>query len=640
MGTKPTYQELENEIQSLKQSLEDEKRICKFTTFFENSKAVMLQICSVSQKIIKVNEAAINFYGYSETELLQKKINDLNILPENEIAKLMKKVLRNEPILKRHKHRIASGEVLDVEVYTSFYNENDKIIIVATVLDITNRIKAEQELKNSEEYYKTLMENSTDVISIIDGKGTSLFRSASYKQVMGYTVKEMLNKNIFDLIYVEDIERFKNQLKASFEKPNIAYDIFFRAYHKDGSLRQLEGTGKNMLNSPIVKGVVINYRDVTERVKVEMALIESETNYKRIIDNLTDSYYRADANGIVTLASPSCMRMFGYSDMDEVIGGNVEILYPDPKTRKEFLNILLKNGKVKSFRTKLLKKDGKEMYVETSANLLTDKKGNYAGVEGIVRDISDRKEAEQALINSETQLRETNKTKDKFFSIIAHDLRSPFNAIIGFSELLSDSYDKFDVSQQKEFINIIKESAQNAYKLLDNLLLWSRSQQGVIDFSPTHENLYLLAEEVAELTKRFLKDKNIKFSNNILKNIYVNVDKNMVLTIFRNLINNAIKFTEKGGSITLMSSFFNNDEKSEFVKITVKDSGVGISSKNIKKLFSMSENVSTNGTEDETGTGLGLIICKEFVDKHSGKIWVESVVGKGSNFMFTLPVVL
>lgn len=638
MVTKSSYQELENEIKKLKQSLEEEKRKCKFTNFFENSKAVMLQICSETKKILKANDAAINFYGYTKADLLQKKISDLNILQDNEIAKLMGMAIKNKIVLKRHKHRIASGEILDVEVYISIYKENDKIIFVATIFDITNRIKAEQKLKNSEEYYKTLMENSTDVISIIDENGTSLFRSTSYKQVMGYTVEEMLNKNIFDLICEDDREKLKMQLKASIENPDLVQNIFFRANHKDGTLRQLEGTAKNMLHSPIINGFIINYRDVTERIKVEKALKESETNYKNIIDNLTDAYYRANANGIVTLASSSCMKMFGYSNMGEVIGGNIEILYPNPKIRKQFLDILIKNGKVKNFRTKLLKKNGEEIFVETSANILIDKDGNYAGVEGIVRDITDRKKSEQALIYSEKQLRESNKTKDKFFSIIAHDLRSPFNAIIGFSELLSDSYDKFDVKQQKEFINIIKESSKNAYKLLDNLLLWSRSQQGAIDFCPTNENLYLLAEQVAELSKRFLKDKKINFSNNILKNIYVNVDKNMVLTIFRNLINNAIKFTKKGGSITLISSFLQNNENNKFVNITIKDSGVGIPQKNIKKLFSISGNVSTNGTEDEKGTGLGLIICKEFIDKHSGKIWAESEVGKGSSFIFTLPL--
>jgi len=640
MQEKPTCQKLEEEIKSLNKRLEICNNKDKFISYFNNSHAPMLQICPDTNQIINVNTAAVRFYGFTKKELLNKKIDDLNIMPSHEIKSLMKKAIKSKSILHKHKHKVASGRIIDVEVYASPFNIDGKKYMMTTMLDVSMRIKAELKLKNSEEFYKSLMENSSDAISIIDAKGNSIFRSASYEKVMGYTAAEMLNKNVFELIYADDKEILLTQLKSSLDRPDQVQNIVFRAYHKDGTLRYLEGTGKNMLKSPVIKGFVVNYRDVTDRIKAEKALRKSEANYKSIIDNLTDVYYKADANGKLIFASRSSLAMFGYSSMNEIIGNSIENLYPNSNQRKEFTSLLTKNGRVKNYHASLLRNDGSQIYVEVNASIVLDENGEYCGVEGIVRDITDRKEAELALQKSEENLKQLLKTKDRLFSIIAHDLKSPFNAIIGFSDLLSNNFDTFNINQKKKFINIIRESSENAYKLLENLLLWSRSQQGEMDYKPDKESLYLLSFATIEFLKHTIQNKNIEISNQISEKVNVKVDKNMVLTIFRNIINNAIKFTKKGGSISLSSSLFTDKNNQKFVKITIKDSGVGIPKHIIEKLFLITENISTTGTEDELGTGLGLIICKEFIDKHSGEIWVESKVGKGSSFNFTLPVVL
>ena len=251
-----------------------------------------------------------------------------------------------------------------------------------------------------------------------------------------------------------------------------------------------------------------------------------------------------------------------------------------------------------------------------------------------------------ARVNSMLKLAESykknkllNATKDKFFSIIAHDLRSPFNSILGFSDILLNNFENYKVPEQKKFLGIMNKEIRRTYKLLKNLLLWSQSQRGTIDFHPEKVNLFLLCRETIELLRSTAANKAIFLINQIPEDIYVMADKNMLLTILRNLISNAIKFTPKEGKITIKADLNSNENKQNWIQVSVKDSGIGIVKEKISQLFDISENISTKGTDGEAGTGLGLILCKEFIEKHGGKICVESEVGKGSSFMFTLPLI-
>jgi signal transduction histidine kinase len=240
------------------------------------------------------------------------------------------------------------------------------------------------------------------------------------------------------------------------------------------------------------------------------------------------------------------------------------------------------------------------------------------------------KNADIELKNS--KLQELNATKDKFFGIIAHDLKNPFNAILGYSNLLVASLDRLNPEQTKEYISMVHTSAENAYKLLENLLEWSRAQTGGIDFKPKELLLKPLAFETESLCESLASAKDILIHIEISDDAMVYADPNMLNTILRNLITNAIKFTHKGGMITISSVGQNNA-----TTIKVTDTGVGMDEITKNKLFKIHEKVTAPGTEKESGTGLGLLLCKEFVEKHGGTIWVESEVGKGSSFIFTIP---
>ncbi len=233
-----------------------------------------------------------------------------------------------------------------------------------------------------------------------------------------------------------------------------------------------------------------------------------------------------------------------------------------------------------------------------------------------------------------TILEDNNATKDKFMAIISHDLLSPFNILIGFSDLLVDSFqDDTNIKEQQKYAEYIDQNINKTYKLLENLLLWARSQKDALGFGPEDENLYLLSEEVLDVLKPSAEKKSISIINKVNKKTTVRADRNMLSTILRNLISNAIKFTPRDGKVTINAQ----STPDNTIKISVKDTGRGMSAEMKDKLFDISKSISTKGTENEEGSGFGLILCKDFIDKHNGTITIESEPGKGSTFVVTLP---
>jgi signal transduction histidine kinase len=232
------------------------------------------------------------------------------------------------------------------------------------------------------------------------------------------------------------------------------------------------------------------------------------------------------------------------------------------------------------------------------------------------------------------QLSESNVTKDRFISIIGHDLRNPFHSMMGFSHLLDHEYDDFTTEEKKKFIGIINQGLHNTYNLLDNLLKWAASQRGTLSFEPQKINIFQLADSACKLLKPAANDKSITVFNAIPDTLYAYGDANMISTIFGNLISNAVKFTPKEGEVRIEAD---TKPANGYIIISVKDNGLGMSEEVVSSLFDFGENFSTPGTQNEAGTGLGLVLCKEFVEKHNGKIWVESIEEKGSAFYFTIP---
>ncbi len=242
-------------------------------------------------------------------------------------------------------------------------------------------------------------------------------------------------------------------------------------------------------------------------------------------------------------------------------------------------------------------------------------------------------QAYQSLKKTEDELIKLNITKDKFFSILAHDIRSPLGGIISITELMKSYSNEIIDDEKMEMIETINKSSQQLYNLLENLLNWSRLQTGKIPYMPNDFKLFEMSEAIIELHKANAEKKNIEVVNLIDPNCIVKADKGMINLVLRNLVSNAIKFTNENGKITIKSEFRDNS-----INISVEDNGVGITKENIAKLFRIDEHITSIGTNKELGTGLGLILCKEFIEKHNGKIWVESELEHGSKFIFSLPL--
>ena len=230
------------------------------------------------------------------------------------------------------------------------------------------------------------------------------------------------------------------------------------------------------------------------------------------------------------------------------------------------------------------------------------------------------------------RLQELNAAKDRFFSIIAHDLRSPFNAIVGLSSLLVEQIRQKDYDSLDQYAEIIEESSQRAMTLLLNLLEWSRVQTGKISFSPVKLDLAKEIDDAIGLAREAARQKEITLERELPESAIAFADRPMLATVLRNLISNAIKFTRRGGRIVIGAQ-----AEADGWRISVSDNGVGMSEDTVEKLFRIDQNHSTPGTDNENGTGLGLILCREFINRHGGDIQVESKIDHGSRFSFTLP---
>ena len=369
-----------------------------------------------------------------------------------------------------------------------------------------------------------------------------------------------------------------------------------------------------------------------------------------LMDNIPDSIYFKDLESRFIKVNKGIMKNAGVSSEEEILGKTDFDLFGHEharEARKDELEII-KTGK--PIINKVEKEnfhDGRIEWVSTTKIPLRDSEGNIIGTFGMSRYITDLIQKEQKinkiaeqlietnekLKESEQKLKESNASKDTLFSIISHDLRNPFGSVLNLAEFLIEDINEIPKEEIQVFATSIHEAAQSVYKLLNNLLEWSRIQTGKIDYSPREILLKEFAEAILKLYRTNLKNKNINVDLDIDRNVSVYADANMINTVLRNLISNAIKFSFKGNKI-----FIKSEVKDDKCIISVKDKGTGISRKDIENVFKISSNKSRKGTADEEGTGLGLVLTKEFVELNNGKIWLESKEGQGTTFYFSLPV--
>jgi len=412
-----------------------------------------------------------------------------------------------------------------------------------------------------------------------------------------------------------------------YEKPKA--ESLDTIYLKDG--RIFKRISKPLYLNGEPEGRVWSFLDITERKLAEKALLISEEKYRFMFANNPQPMWIYDLETLAFLeVNQAAINHYGYST-EEFFTMTLKDIRPAEDLPALYEDIK-RSSQVNNSETvwRHLKKNGELIFVEISSHSVS-----YHGREArhvLVHDITDRKRVEAEIKSKNEQLLRALAEKSRFFSIIAHDLKSPLNGFLGLTQTMNELLPSLTMEGLQEITSGLENSATNLYGLLNNLLQWASAEQGLIPFNPENLKLLPTAEESLVTLLDPAKNKEIELTINISEDIAVLTDKNMLQTILRNFVSNAVKFTPKRGKISVSAKTI--DDK--IVEMAIKDTGIGMSHEMVENLFRPDVQMNRKGTDGEPSTGLGLMLCKEFIEKQDGKIWVESEEGKGSTFHFTL----
>jgi len=542
-------------------------------------------------------------------------------------------------------------------------------------------------LKNKKEYLRQLAENEYQILvslyretgdmdQVLEKMGEQQYLHPGLGETGEFLVAVIEGDSI-RLLYHNRIHQIRKPLSFSLNDSK-AETAKFAASGKKGFLKGLDYRGIKVLAygefiQEIGWGIVtkVNFSEITEPFwegsllamffSLILVLIgiyffkrfsdplferirESEEKYHMLFELIPSGITIANIQGVIIESNQESERLLGiprdqHSKM-RIESADWKIIRLDhsPMPASEFASTkaLNENRVVANVEMGIVKEGGQITWLNVSAAPFPLRD---LGIIIVYTDITRRVESEMKLKEHDREMEEMvrelkvlNDTKDKFFSIMAHDLKNPFGSLLGASEYLYKEIDKHDIEKSRKLSKILYNSSKNAYDILANLLEWSRSQSGIMDFNPRRINLHEIADKNVLLAAAQAAEKDIEIEVKLEQNFECEADPNMLNTILRNLLTNAIKFTPAGGKVILDASRGNKESV-----IAVKDTGTGIPEEDIDKLFRIDVKFVNTGTNNEKGTGLGLILCREFIEYHGGKIWVESRLDEGSTFYFSLP---
>ncbi|MEI6047476.1 MAG: ATP-binding protein [Bacteroidota bacterium] len=367
--------------------------------------------------------------------------------------------------------------------------------------------------------------------------------------------------------------------------------------------------------------------------KLNAEISEVKVHFEQIFNTSPDAVVISRlSDGMFVECNEGFTKISGYTKKEILDKSSLDInIWKNPSDRFEVVKMIKIKGSYENFEFPFQRKGGEVITGLMSGKILTLK--GIPHIISVTRDISDRKIADQVIKLKNEELIKLNLEKDKFFSIIAHDLRGPFSGFLGQTQIMAEDSHSLTMLEVKEFAVSLNKSADSLYRLLNNLLEWSQIQKGSVVFTPAAIQLRSLVDESMVMIIESAKTKGIEINYDIRDDITVFADNNILQTVIRNLVSNAVKFTPRNGKIDLSAKTLSDKS----IEICVRDSGIGINPSMVDDLFRLDVQTNRKGTEGEPSSGLGLLLCKEFIEKHGGKIWVESEEGIGSAFYFTLP---
>ncbi len=464
---------------------------------------------------------------------------------------------------------------------------------------------------------ETLVETMSDGLLVLDNQDRIQDINPAAMHFLGISSTEIMGIPIASCG-----AGIENLLNAAIVLDNVAQiDVMVGAEERNYSL--LKMPIKTQTGSRLI---VI--RDITEQIDHQKAILSVEKRYQQMFASNPEPMWIYDLETMAFLeVNQAAILLYGYS-------------------REEFMNMTLKEI-CTALPVKLpedhenycmgsecthLKKSGEKIIVEVISNAIAY--GGHKGCHALMLNITERKKTEQEVKHKNEQLTKAFAEKDRIFSIIAHDLRGPFSVFLGLTEVMSEDLPSLTMTEIQSFAQSMKTSATNVFYLLENLLNWARSQQGLITFNQERINLLRILDESTTTIENVAKSKEIQIKPTFPDDLELFADRLAVQTVLRNLVSNAVKFTEKGGEVCVNAKI----ELDKTVVISVKDNGIGMNPETRENLFRIDIQTNRKGTEGEPSSGLGLLLCKELIEKQGGEIWVESEAGKGSEFFFSIPV--
>lgn len=615
------------------------------------SESYLNRIVSNTDEIILVTDADgnIEFANKIFCDILgfdQSGLNDLNInhlfLPDEYKGKSS---ITPDDLLKEHNEDITINLLKKngqrVELSGRFKLVSDDKTFSRKYIGYFHITSGESSGFQDQSYYKSVFEFSHDGIAVAS-EGKIRIANPPFGSLFGFdNSADLENKDLLDLVANRDILRAAEFLRLK-ERNKTSPDRFeFLAKKRDNSQFFAELTISTFrVQEQTFLAILI--RDITERKRSQHAIKESEEKYRNITENIDDflfTYERIGNNLRPLFYTAAVEKITGYTQ-DDFLSDNklfLKVIYPDdfPQLKKK-ISSFMKNMYQSSneFEFRIINKQGNIVWIRNKVNLVRDTSGEIKKVYGLVSDITFNKRAEEELKKSAENLKKLNETKDRFISIVSHDLRTPFSSILGFTDLLTND-ETLNEEEKKQYIKYIQESSKSMLALVNSLLDWTRLQTGRIKFEPQKIEARTLVDKSINTISGTALQKGITILSTVASEFFIFVDRSLIMQVFNNLISNSIKFTESGGIITISVK---PSSSIRFLEFSVKDTGRGIKQENIDKLFSVDSKFTSEGTAGEKGSGLGLSLVKEIVELHGGSVKVESVYGKGTEFRFTLPV--
>ncbi|MGH1403377.1 MAG: PAS domain-containing sensor histidine kinase [Alphaproteobacteria bacterium] len=504
--------------------------------------------------------------------------------------------------------------------------------------EITERERLNSALVTAEKDNRAIIDSVSDIIFEADVNGQVLFLSAAWQKVTGFEIERSKGSDLFSMLYPEDQERQREEFQQLIKGQKQAYRSFTRIRISDGTFRAIE-LAFSMIRQDENKKLraVGTITDVEERRRAERALAEAEKKYRTIVENAAGGLYQLTPEGIYLSANPAMARILGYQNPEEMlrmIKNAKGTVYADSPDRGQFVEALISQGQIFGYETEASKKDKTKIWVRENIRVVKDEQNNVLYFEGSMEDITQRKEADIALMEAKIQSDMANRAKTEFIGNMSHELRTPLNAIIGFSDIMKNEVmGPLGQDMYKEYVEDIHDSGVGLLKIINEILDISKIEAGNRELTESEFSAQDVLAGCMDLYASRVQEKGISITDEVRDMPVLRGEELSIKQVLGNVYTNAIQYTPSGGRITM---FTNYDMDGSF-RLSISDTGIGMSAKEIDKALSPFGQVDNALDRAGAGVGLGLPLAQAMMKAHGGRVEILSEKGIGTTLTLVFP---